>query len=314
MNQSKRITDGALMVGLFVIIMLITLFVPILAIIGPFLLPVPFVIYASRYGFKPSLLVLAATLVLSSLFATIFTLPLTILMGLGGMMIGSSIHKKLSAYETWSRGAFGFAIGLLSIFVISQLVFQVNWVDGFDEMVTESMEMSTGIFEQFGMGEQAEEAQTMLHDQIALLKNLLPVVIAMMAIMLAFISQWISYRVINRLEGKKLFFPAFRNLQFPVAIVWIYLFALILSYFNSDPSSTINMAAENVLVLTGLLMAIQGFSFIFFYAHHKKMSKALPIFSIVLTILFPLILLYLVRILGIIDLGFKLRDLLNKKK
>lgn len=314
MNQSKKITDGALMVGLFVIIMFITLLVPIISILGLLFMPVPFVIYASKYNFKPSLLVLAATMALSMLFATIFTFPLVVLMGFGGIMIGTSIHKKVSAYETWARGAFGFAIGLLLIFVISQTVFQVQWVDELDGMITESMEMSTNLFKEFGMKEQAEEAQTMIHDQVDLLKNLLPVAIAIIAIIQAFISQWISYKVINRLERRKLHFPSFRNLQFPVALVWIYFFALILSLLNSDPSSTFYIAAQNVLLLTGLLIAIQGLSFIFFFAHHKKMSKAIPILSVILTIIFPMLLLYLVRILGIIDLGFKLRDHLNKKK
>ena len=314
MNQSKKITDGAVCIATFVVLLLITLFVPIVSIVGPFLLPIPFVIYASRYYFKASFIMFVGAVILSLLFATIFTLPLVVLMGFGGIMIGTSIYKKLSAYETWARGAFGFAVGLLFVFVFSQVAFDVNWVDQLDEMVTESLEMSTSLLNDLGVGEQADEVQEVMHDQIDLLKNLLPVAIATIAIFLAFVSQWISYKVLNRLERKRLYFPPFRTLRFPTAIVWIYFFALIVSLFNSDPMSTFYIAAENVLMLTGLIMTIQGFSFIFFYAHHKKMSKAIPILSVVLTLIFPMILLYLVRILGIIDIGFRLREQIARKK
>lgn len=314
MNQSKKVKDGALLTGIFVVLLLVTIFVPILSIIGPFVLPIPFVIYASRYNFKPALLMLAATILLSLFFATIFTLPMAVLMGLGGIMIGTSIHQKLSAYETWARGAFGFAIGLLFIFVFSQLLLHINLVDKLDQMLTESTQMSMDMMEKLGIGDQAEDTKEIMHQQIAYLKDMLPVGIAMVGIFLSFVSQWLSYKVINRLERKQLRFPAFRTLQFPTAIVWIYFFALILSFLNSDPGSLFYVAAGNLLLLAGLLMTIQGFSFIFFFAHHKKMSKAIPILSIVVTLILPMYLLYLVRILGIIDIGFRLRDHLNKKK
>lgn len=314
MNQSKKITEGALLVSLFVVLLLVSLFIPLLSFVALFILPIPFVIYASRYSFKPSLLMLVVTVILTLFFATIFTLPVAVLAGLGGIMIGTSIHQKLSAYETWVRGAFGFAIGLLFVFVFSQVMFDINLVDKFDQMVKESMQMSTNIIEKFGLADQTEETKELMQEQMAHLKDLIPAGIAMIAILLAFVSQWFSYKVINRLERKKLQFPPFRTLQFPTAIVWIYFFALIFSFFNSDPSSQFYIAAENVLLLAGLLMVIQGFSFIFFYAHHKKISKAIPILCVVLTLFLPMLLLYLVRILGIIDIGFQLRDRLTKKK
>jgi uncharacterized protein YybS (DUF2232 family) len=315
MNQSKKITDGAVCIGIFVVLLLITLFVPVISIAGLFLLPIPFVIYASRYYFKASFMMFVAAILLSLLFATVFTLPIVVLMGFSGIMIGTSVYKKLSAYETWARGTFGFAIGLLFVFVFSQLVFDVNWVDQLEEMVTESMEMSTSLLKDLGVGQQTDQVQELMHEQMELMRNLLPVVIATIAIFLAFVCQWISYKLLNRLEGKRLYFPPFRTLRFPKAIVWIYFFALIVSLFTSDdPVSTLYIAAENVLMLAGLVMTIQGFSFIFFYAHHKKMSKAIPIISVVLTLIFPTILLFLVRILGIIDIGFGLREQLTQKK
>lgn len=312
MNESKKMTDGALLTAVYIGLLLIATFVPVISLFATFLLPIPFIIYASKYNWKPSLLMVAVAILLTVFFATLFSLPMTVLMALGGVMIGSGIYNGLTPYETWGRGALGFALGLLFIFLISQLAFDVNWSEEFDQIVDQSMEMSQDVIEQFGLGGGTEEQLAAVETQIEMLKNLLPVGIAFVAMLLSVISQWISYKVLNRLEKRKLHFPPFRMLQFPVSLVWIYFFTLILTFFELDKNGIIYLGVNNVLVLAGLFMTIQGFSFIFFYAHRKNMSKVLPIISVVLTFLFPMILLYLVRILGIIDIGFGLRNRLSK--
>ncbi|WP_067727785.1 YybS family protein [Oceanobacillus damuensis] len=314
MNQSRKMTDGALLLAIFMVILLVTIFVPVLSVFSMFFLPVPFVLFASRHGFKPSLVMFAVSLVLATMFATFFSLPLALLMGLGGITVGSAIYKEYSPYETWARGTFGFVIGLLFVFVSSQMIFSVNWVDELEVMVTDSLEMSSSLMESFGVAEQSEEFEALIQLQVQTMIDLLPVGLALSALVLAFLSQWISYKFINRLEKKELRFSPFRNLRFPPSILWIYFFALIFSFISRDPSSFFFTAVQNVLVLTGLIMTMQGFSFIFYYAYHKKISKSIPIFIVILTILFPTFLLYFIRILGIIDIGFRLRDHLENKK
>lgn len=312
MNQSRKITEGALMLAVFMVLLLITLFIPVLGVVGMFFLPVPFILYASKHGWKPSLIMFLVALVLTALFATYLSLPLAFLMGLGGATIGSAIYKGVSPYETLARGTLAFIVGLLFVFIFSQVILSVNFVEQFETIVTDSMEMSSEMMEQFGAAEQVEEMEEFMQLQIDYLIDLLPVALVITAILFALFFQWVGYKFLNRLEKKELRFPPFRDLKFPSSVLWVYFFALVLSFFNLDPSSIYFTAVQNVFVLTGLLMAVQGFSFIFFYAHHKKMSKAFPIISIVLTILFPTILLYFVRILGIIDIGFRLRDRLKK--
>ncbi|SFD70694.1 Uncharacterized conserved protein YybS, DUF2232 family [Lentibacillus persicus] len=314
MNQSRQLTDGALLTAVFMILMLISAFVPVITLIATFLLPVPFILFSSRYDWKPSIVMLIAAVILSSLLTSIFSLPIPVLMGIGGIMIGSAVYRKLSPYETWARGTIGFVIGLVFIFVFSQYAFQVNLVNEIDAMVHESITMSREAMEQFGLGELSEDQLNMVTEQMGMLTDLLPAWIALVALSLAFMSQWISYKVINRLETKQLHFPPFRSLRLPVSLIWIYFFSLIVSFFDLDPSGIVFLAVNNVLMLAGILMALQGFSFIFFYAHAKKMSKALPITSVVLTLFFPFIFLYLVRLLGIIDIGFALRDRISNDK
>lgn len=309
MNQSRNLTDGALLTAIFMVLLFVSIYIPILIIV----LPIPFIIFASRYGLKASLVMLTIVVLLTAIITGPLSIALPVLMGLGGLMIGSAMYQKSSAYETWARGTLGFVIGLLFVFVFSQLMFDINWVDEFEKAVTDSMEMSQGLLEDMGVGEQSEEVQEMIQAQISAFRDLFPAGLAIISLIMAFISQWFGYKMINRLEKKNHRFPPFRTLRFPTAIIWVYFLALVFSFFDLESSGILYSGVNNLLVLTGFLMAIQGFSFIFFYAHHKNMSKVLPVISVILTLIFPAMLLYLIRILGIIDIGFGLRDRLAKK-
>ncbi|HLR08669.1 MAG TPA: YybS family protein [Bacillota bacterium] len=310
--NSKRITDGVRLTAVFIVILLVSLFVPIINIVAVFGLAVPFVIYSARHGWKAAVPMAIASVVLAFFVATFVSFPLALLMALGGLMIGQAIHANLSPYETWARGTVGFIIGLVFAFVFTQLVLHVNWMDEMEQMMREYTQMTKDLMAQFGTLDQADEQLALMEEELLRMTDFLPAGLAFAAILLAFISQWISYKVMNRLDDQTLRFPPFRTMKMPVSIVWIYFFALIVTFFDLDSDSLLLIASENVRMVAGMLMMIQGFSFIFFFSHHKKMSKALPIASVVVTLFLPFIFIFPVRILGIVDIGFGLRERLEK--
>ena len=313
MNQSKKLTDGALLLAVYTILLLIltSIQIPILSLVTFFLLPVPFILYASKYDYKPTFIVLILAIILTIMFASVFSLATPIIVGLGGMMIGGGIYRNMEAFETLARGTFGFIIGLLFFYLYTQVLFDINWIQDIKQMVTESMDMSRSVFEQFGLGTETD-VEEILQGYITYITNLLPMFLVLSALVFAFISQWIGYRMINRLENKELKFPPFRSIQFPTSFIWIYFIALILSFLIADTSSLFYIAIQNIVMIISVFLTIQGFSFIFFYTHHKEMSKSIPVIAIIAAIILPL-LIDLVRIIGILDIGFKLREQLKKK-
>lgn len=314
MNQSRKLTDGALLTVIFIMLMLVAIFVPGASLIVIFLLPLPFMIYAYRYNWQPSLIMFGVTILFALFFVSIVSLPLTILVGLGGIMLGTAAHQKLSAYETFGRGTLGFIAGFLFIYLFVQVVLEVNVANEIDTMMSESIEISQGIIEDFGMQELTEEDLAPITDQLAMVKDLIPVGIVIFSMIIAFISQWIGYKFLNRIERTQLNFPPFRDLRLPVAIAWVYFIALIFMFMDLDPDSAIYVMANNVFSLVGMFIVLQGVSFMFFIAHQKKWSKAFPIVGVILTLVLPFIFINVVRILGIIDIGFGIRDRYLKNK
>ena len=308
MNQSKKITDGALLTRIFIVLLLLQFFVPFLSMIVMFLLPVPFIMYAYKHDWKPSILVFILALILSALLMSVVSIPFTVLAGFGGIMIGTAMNRNLSAYESWARGTVGFVIGLLLFLIIGQMVFQVHFVEEFNQMVQESFEMSSKTLEQFGLLDEATmDELEVVEEQILAMQNLLPVWLVVTALILALVSQWISYKIINRVDHQQFRFPPFHQLKFPILVFWIYFIAFFMVLIDMDQDGMLFIAVQNIHMLAGILLIIQGFSFIFYYSHHKHQSKTLPIMSIILAVIVAPLVLPLIRIIGIIDMASSLR-------
>lgn len=314
MNQSKKITEGALYSAVFFVFMLINLFVPGAALFMPFILPIPFIIYAQKYDWKPSLLMFAVTLLMSFVILPMFSIPTTVLAASGGIVIGSYMHRKRTAYETLVSGTGGYIVGLIFIFLFTQLALDINWAAEIDLVLKESIQTSQQLMNQLGMGEQASENIKLLEETIEIMKDLIPVGIALSAIVMGFLSQWLAYKVLNRIEQTTYQFPAFRHLTFPISILWIYFISLVAILLMSDMDSFVFIVANNVQSLIRMLMMIQGLSFIFFYSYSKNWSKSIPIVITIMTFILPFIFFYIVGLLGLIDLGFGLRDRISSKE
>ncbi|MBM7552181.1 YybS family protein [Thalassobacillus pellis] len=314
MMGSRQITEGALMTGLYLILLLINVFVPFIGAVVFFVLPVPFILYSYRHGWKPGLTMLIVAAILSSLFATIYSLPVTLMIGSGGLFVGAAMHRKRSAYETWAAGTVGFTLGIVSLFLITQLLFDINWIEEIRTLLDESFSMTEQMMKNFmGSSETSDEQLQALREQIRQFPDIIPSLFAIMGIAMAFLSQWIGYKIINRIDQQNFHFTKFRNYKLPTAVLWYYFLGMIASWMFTESDNMIYIAGLNIFIVTGLLIALQGFAFIFYYAYVKKLSKAVPIISVVITILFPGLLLYLIRILGIIDIGFSLRERIKGK-
>lgn len=306
MEQSIQIKQGAIAVAVYLLLTIITLFVPVAGIAALFLLPVPLVYFTARFGWKPGLVV-AAVALMTALLITVISLPFSLIACLGGIMTGIAIHQQLTPYETWARGTVGYLIGIVGAFLFLQWILGIDLISRMRNTVESSIENTRQTMESFGIVLSDEEV-SIVSEQMQGLFDLMPVIFTAVALLLAFLTQWIGYKLLNKMNGKSLEFPPFRTFRLPIAVIWIYFIAVLVTIFSGEEDGSFYLAAVNVTNLAGLLVALHGLSFLFFYVHAKNRSKALPVIAILIVVFFPFMGLYLMRILGIIDLGFSLRD------
>ncbi|MYL20666.1 DUF2232 domain-containing protein [Halobacillus litoralis] len=315
MNNSKRITEGALMAGIYLLLLLVIIFLP--GGIGSlllFILPVPYIYYSSRHGWKPGLLLFCLTMIFSVLIVPVLSVPFTLTAGIGGVVSGGVLYAGRSAYESLALGTVGYTGGLMLGMGLVQLLLGINLVDELTAGMNDSLDTVESTMGAFGQVENSEEAVDTFREAVTFIPDIIPSILVMTSVMTALISLWLTFKLMNRIENKSYAFASFKNFRLPTAILWYYFFAMILNYVVADREGWVYFGAINVFIVAGTLIAIQGFSFVFYYASQKKWPKAVPVLVIVFSLLSPGLIMYLVRILGIIDLGFPLRSYVSEKK
>lgn len=316
-NEKKnKVKQGIQLGGIFLILMAVTLFIPGVELVTLFVAPIPFVVFASRYNLKSSLIfgliVMMITFVVTPV-VFIVSLPLTVMAILAGTMIGQTIYSKRHPYETWVQGTLGFTMGLTFLFFLLESMPDFSLIGQIQAAITESLSMSQMLLEPLGLAFTADEL-IQLEQQMLMYIDLLPTVFIFIATAMAFITQWISYKVLNGKTSRRLGFPPFYKFKLHQSILWIYFLSIIIGWFGLDPTSTFSILVFNVTTLLGILFSLQGFSFVLYYTHVKKKPKIIAILIIVFSIIFLPVGLYLMRMLGIIDIGFMLRKKLSDHK
>jgi len=313
MKGSSIIREGLIYASIYLALLLVSLFIPAIGLITMFLLPIPFLIFSRRNGWKTSLVLISIVLFITTLAVHIVTLPFTIVAGFGGIALGIALHQEKSPYEAWAQGTVGYVVGLLLTYLISLWLFKINWIEEIRKTIDHSIANSVELLESVS-GDVSQEQLEALESQFRNIPSMLPSIMGIMAISFAFITLWIGFKILNKQFREQHYFPPVKTLSFPRAIIWYYFIALLVTFIEFENGSIWGDAAQNVYVLTGALFTLQGFSFMFAYADIKGLSKKVPIIGVVISLLFSFLLLYPVRILGIIDLGFSLRERLAKKK
>jgi uncharacterized protein YybS (DUF2232 family) len=116
----------------------------------------------------------------------------------------------------------------------------------------------------------------------------------------------VSVPVLKRLKLSVGTWPPFRQIMLPKQLLWYYLLVLVATFFPLEKGTFAYIAVINLYYLLQLLFMIQGFSFLYHVADRKNIAKGIVVIGTLFCFFFPF-LLYLIAILGIIDLGFELR-------
>src|SRR5699024_11940475 len=120
------------------------------------------------------------------------------------------------------------------------------------------------MMKQLELNDEIEEQMKLIEEQMHFFKDLIPASIAVISILMAFVSQWLSYKIINRIEQQHLYFPKFKSFNLPRSVVWVYLVFLLLSFFIQDDGGSLYIVVMYVVLLFIFLLFIYGLLFIFF--------------------------------------------------
>ncbi|WP_168413112.1 YybS family protein [Bacillus salacetis] len=310
MKNARILTEGALLLAIYTVLLLLTAYVPVISIMTTFFLVLPFIIYSEKHGLKPALTMFAAAVFISLIAGSfIITLPLTLSFGTVGIVIGVMLRKQRSKMSIYLISSFVFLISLVIQYVVSILFLNMNIIKDAVDQAKSVFNESIRMAESMGQPLPPERIDE-IHKAVESFDVLIPSVflISSLAVMLIIIS--VNFPLLRKMGIQSARFPAFRYWKLPQSIVWYYLITLILMItIRPEMGTYLHWALYNLFYVLQLLLVVQGFSFIYFFAHLKEWPRGL----LVLATVFGILLIDFVRIIGIIDLGFDLRQRLQRK-
>ncbi|WP_264083719.1 YybS family protein [Paenibacillus sp. BJ-4] len=290
------------------LLLLLTLLTP-LKIITVFLLIVPGAVLFSSLHFKgflihviPALLILALLDVYSLLPAIYFLIP--------AILMGRIYKKGGSSFQALMTG-----MGVILAELLVVLLF-ATYSFGFDlsQYLRDQAAITASIVQQIlsanpmlsGANWTADDTQrlgTMLIGKV-------PYVLIVTSFVLAVITHALVRPALSSLDVPVRKMKPAREWRLPRALIWYYLLAIVIEWIaGSSDSSWIQMVSISMLPLIHACFIIQTIGFIYFWTHSRKMSPVIALLlSLVVLVFQPL------RIIGIIDLAFPLREAITRSK
>ncbi|WP_437137314.1 YybS family protein [Bacillus safensis] len=312
MKQTKALVEGAIMMSIFAVMMLFYLYVPLLSIIFFLAAPIPIILYTIRHGLKKGIAAGAIGIVISFLIGSmtgLMSAPILIAAGLG-MGVFYSRRQPGNAIIT---GALIYLFSILISFVVSVQLFQIDIMNIANESIEQMMPMVESVLKQSGASEKDIAKQLKQFKEMQdMALSALPVALLILVTLMAFVNHWFVRPLLKRFVSDMPSLKKFKDMRLPKSMVWYYLLTLLLMLIQTEKGSFLWLVQTSAFQILFILVLIQGFSFLFYYCHEKNISKAVPIFAVVLTVFFPPIGV-IVRIIGIADIGFDLREKVKNK-
>lgn len=313
MYSGRKITEGGVLLALYSVLLLMTIYLPIIGGILFFFLPIPFILMALKHSTAWTFGFLLIASVLTLIFGTMFAIPLTLLMGLTGITIGYCLKSEQPFIMLFVNTVLVVLGMILAVLGGTIWLFKINFIEEFFAIVDDSMAKSTEILEGFGQTISKEKLET-VNDMFEMMNTLLPTLLVLASVIIVLLFFLVSQPFIKRFSTMKIQWPLFRELQLPKSLLWYYLLTMVLTLVvNPEKTSFMYLALVNLMFILQILILLQGYSLVFYFAHVKKWPKIIPYLVLVGSFILPIVQ-SIVRILGIIDLGFPFRQSIAKKK
>ncbi|WP_416148044.1 YybS family protein [Salipaludibacillus sp. HK11] len=310
-DRSRLMKEGAFYLGGYMLLILLVILVPVIGLISLFLLSIPFIFFTKKHGLLAGGTLAVLSFLLLFVILGPFSLPLSLAFAVSGVVIGECYRRKKDAFGVLLGGALSYIIAFVVIYVGSIVILDVDPVESFQEVMIESTEMADDLL--FLVGDDGDAALEIALEYIEGLTLIAPALIIMMGVIFAFIVQIIAGFLLRKQKQDVVRFPPLREWGFPKAFIWYYLFTYIFILIGVEEGSPMFTVLANLTPILDMVMVIQGFALVFYYFYQKRLNVAIPVILVVISFLFP-IFHHIVRILGIIDLGFDLRKRMNALK
>ncbi len=301
----KDILQGVVITSL---IMVLTVFLPIIGLFCTVLIPLPVFFFRAKLGRAvgaavPALSLLVTTAIIGRLaMDSLFLVELLII----GFVLGELIEMNISIERTmvYTCGAV-VSTSLAGLLIVSSLTGQ-SLLSLVSDYIRKNLELSMALYRDMGV---SEEALQLLAHSLNKLQEVLLGITPALVIISTLITAWVVLLLAKPLFLRKgLFFPEHGNLnrwKAPEFLVWAVIGSAVMLLI---PHSFLRTVGLNGLMISLTVYFFQGMAIVSFFFEKKHLPRLLRIFLYSL-IFFQQIVLLVVVGLGFFDIWVNFRKL-----
>lgn len=288
------------------LLLILSLLTP-LSVLSIFFVMIPGVILYASLPVRSFILHLAPVAIILVMVHPIYLLFMLILI-LPAIVMGHAYKKQKSALFALMTGAGTMLAEYLLLLLIGSLIFQFDLSSYIKDVVQLTIEPLTNSSSQMING--FVWTPEMTEDVAKQTQLMIPFALVVTSMVMAFITHIIARPILSVMGLNVSKLPPAREWRMPRALIWYYFLALIIEVVSrQNDGSYWKMIAMNLSPLINLGFMIQAIGFFFFLSHIRRWNPVLP-FLLGAAVFFigPL------RIVGIIDLAFPIREAISKSK
>lgn len=288
------------------LLLLLSLLTP-LSVLAIFFMMIPGVILYASLSLKSFIWHLVPVAVILVVFHPIYLL-LLLIFTLPAIVMGHAYKTRKSALFALMAGSGMMLAEYLLLLLVGSVIFQFDLSSYIEDVVKLTIEPLTNTSNQMING--FAWTPEMTEDVAKQTQLMIPFALVVTSMVMAFITHAIARPILNVMGVVVSKLPPAREWRMPRALIWYYFLALLIEVISRQSDGTYwTMIAMNLSPLINLGFMIQAIGFFFFLSHTKKWNPVIPYFLAALVFFIgPL------RIIGIIDLAFPLREAISKSK
>lgn len=288
------------------LLLLLSLLTP-LSVLAIFFMMIPGVILYASLSLKSFIWHLVPVAVILVVFHPIYLL-LLLIFTLTAIVMGHAYKTRKSALFALMAGSGMMLAEYLLLLLVGSVIFQFDLSSYIEDVVKLTIEPLTNTSNQMING--FAWTPEMTEDVAKQTQLMIPFALVVTSMVMAFITHAIARPILNVMGVVVSKLPPAREWRMPRALIWYYFLALLIEVISRQSDGTYwTMIAMNLSPLINLGFMIQAIGFFFFLSHTKKWNPVIPYFlAAAVFFIGPL------RIIGIIDLAFPLREAISKSK
>jgi uncharacterized protein YybS (DUF2232 family) len=313
-RNAHKLTEGAILLAVFAVLLLITTYIPIVGSIILFVLPLPFIMFSAKTSLKNIVAFFLAAIFISFIITSLMGLGLTLIYGSTGVIIGYMLQKGKSRTSVLISSSLTVMAGFVIFYAVSVVFLKMDIIHELTTVLNESVKSSQDILKSMGNEDQIKLLKEQNTSMIKMIEVLAPSILIIASIFSAFMIQWLSFPIAKRFGVKVQPWGSFRNLSLPRSLLWYYLIAMVLNILiHPEEGTFLATVLVNLKYILEMFLLVQGFSFLFYIFHQRLVLKGVRLLVVILAFMIP-IFHYIIMILGITDIGLDLRKRFVKKE